>query len=181
MIDSKPIQPSYLSLKPLNNFGRNDAQQSRQTKPNPNGSLNQAHINWGQMLNDDLEDLHKDKIDRHIEDFQEKVSDEINRRKRLTAEFKQAMDLKDINASSNIIKDFKSSGLNKIQEMLLQKIIAFQSLDENTQQIKQKLYKFLFVWKDNENGNTSNRMKDPDSKTGRSQMLDEAEEKKKRL
>ncbi len=40
------------------------------------------------MLNDDLEDLHKDKIDKHVENFHQKMADEVARRKRLTAEFK---------------------------------------------------------------------------------------------
>lgn len=75
MIDSKPIQPPYLNLIPLKNYHKKDQELGRnlikeQTGLNNStisdfksaiGGFNSTSINWGKMLNEDLEELIKEK------------------------------------------------------------------------------------------------------------------------
>ena len=75
------------------------------------------------------------------------------------------------------------NGLGKIQEMLLAKLIQFECLDmDNSEALKKKLYNFFFNWqKEATDDQTVNMDLVSDSRGGRGNMSDDAEEKRKRL
>lgn len=58
MIDSKPVQPPYLSLVPFKNFGKGDQQVP--LKDGDNRSRN-PNFKWSRLLHEDLEELLKQK------------------------------------------------------------------------------------------------------------------------
>jgi len=58
MIDSKPVQPPYLSLVPFKNFGKGDQQVA--LKDGDNRSRN-PNFKWSRLLHEDLEELLKQK------------------------------------------------------------------------------------------------------------------------
>ena len=67
MIDSKPVQPPYLSLVPFKNFGDGDAAMniamSNQNTGSRGGAANSknSQVKWNRLLHEDLEELYKEK------------------------------------------------------------------------------------------------------------------------
>ena len=67
MIDSKPVQPPYLSLVPFKNFGDGDAAMniamSNQITGSRGGAANSknSQVKWNRLLHEDHEELYKEK------------------------------------------------------------------------------------------------------------------------
>lgn len=73
MIDSKPVQPPYLSLVPFKNFTKGDSITGRMMGGKDDHDAlgrpqnKNSQIKWSKLLHEDLEELLKQKIIVHME------------------------------------------------------------------------------------------------------------------
>ena len=63
MIDSKPVQPPYLSLVPFKSFNKGDNQtvvigrSSKDMEADLRSTNKNSHVKWSKLLHEDLEEL----------------------------------------------------------------------------------------------------------------------------
>lgn len=93
MIDSKPVQPPYLSLVPFKSFGNKDTVNSVLNKDMEHGGgrsmmgNKNSSVKWDMLLHEDLEELLKEKaaipIDNKKLKTQQTIQNQIDKRKSL--------------------------------------------------------------------------------------------------
>eukprot|EP00347_Sterkiella_histriomuscorum_P011953 403370464 len=170
MIDSKPVQPPYLNLIPLKNFNKKDQELARlqmkeqTTNNNQNsqeeGSKQNNNLNWGKMLNEDLDDLLKSKVEKLYEEMIKKRVEQA-RRKTLLDMMKQGESGHQVAANSEELKKKLYTFFFNWSKDLGQPSGSPQMGDESH---IQKQMDF-----------------DTDSRGGKGSINDEQEEKRKRL